>query len=99
MRVIDCIVTSPPYYGLRNYGLAESIWDSKESCEHKWGETIIERVDETGYERNRKGLNKAAENLDGNERHAVNDIPILKRESSFCSVCNAWKGQLGLEPD
>ena len=45
---VDCIVTSPPYYGLRNYGLAESIWDSKESCDHKWGETIIEREDETG---------------------------------------------------
>lgn len=34
---IDCILTSPPYWGLRNYGedVAE-IWGGDEDCEHEW---------------------------------------------------------------
>ena len=35
---------------------------------------------------------------DGNIRTATNSIPTIKRESSFCILCNAWKGQYGLEP-
>ena len=32
---VDCIVTSPPYYGLRNYGKeTESIWDEAKECQH-----------------------------------------------------------------
>ncbi len=33
---VDCIVTSPPYYGLRNYGEETiQIFDDKD-CKHKW---------------------------------------------------------------
>lgn len=32
---VDCIITSPPYYGLRDYGKeTESIWDENQECEH-----------------------------------------------------------------
>ena len=31
---IDCIVTSPPYYGLRSYKGAETVWDGDENCQH-----------------------------------------------------------------
>lgn len=111
---IDCIITSPPYYGLRAYPNSETIWDVPyldaenkviacsavmETGQHQWGDTITERTDETGWERNRKGLNKAAEITDGNPRQATTDNPAVKRESNFCVKCNAWKGQLGLEPD
>ena len=37
---IDCIITSSPYYGLRNYGASEIIWDETVKCEHQWGKTI-----------------------------------------------------------
>jgi DNA modification methylase len=33
---IDCIVTSPPYWGLRDYGLPSLVWDGEPSCEHRW---------------------------------------------------------------
>lgn len=33
---IDCIITSPPYYGCREYSGAEAIWDGKEDCQHSW---------------------------------------------------------------
>ena len=57
---IDCIVTSPPYYGLRVYEQAETIWDEKFECKHEW----------------------------------IANSNFSKR----CIKCDAWFGQLGLEP-
>ena len=37
---IDCIVTSPPYYGLRSYKGAETIWGGSPRCEHEWTEYV-----------------------------------------------------------
>ena len=71
---VDMIMTSPPYYSMRKYSGDDLIWDAKEGCQHEWEEVITERVDETGFERNRRGLNRAAEMIDGNPRtgfHAV----------------------------
>jgi len=32
---IDCIITSPPYWSLRDYGIESSVWDGDPTCEHK----------------------------------------------------------------
>jgi len=96
---VNCIITSPPYYGLRSYKGADTIWDGNPKCEHEWSINISERVDYTGFERNRSGLNKMAEKIDGHERHATTDIPPIDKNSVYCSKCGAWKGQLGLEPN
>jgi len=38
---IDCIVTSPPYWGLRKYpDSANVIWDGDPNCQHKWEEQV-----------------------------------------------------------
>jgi len=35
---VDLIVTSPPYWGLRDYGEETiAIWDGDAECEHEWG--------------------------------------------------------------
>ena len=97
---VDCIITSPPYWGLRFYGeQTKTIWGGDPNCQHEWGEVIAERVDETGFERNRRGLNKSAEEHDGNPRYATTNNPPVKKEHQFCKKCGAWYGQLGLEPD
>lgn len=98
----NCIITSPPYWSLRKYDIPDLIWDGDSLVcpignRHEWVE-VKERVDETGFERNRKGLNKAAEMCDGNPRVATTDIPVIRKESQFCLYCSAWRGQLGLEP-
>ena len=37
---IDCIITSPPYWGLRDYGKENNrIWDGDPTCEHEFGQT------------------------------------------------------------
>ncbi len=36
---IQCVVTSPPYWGLRKYaGEQELVWGGLEDCEHEWGD-------------------------------------------------------------
>ena len=35
---IDCVVTSPPYWGLRDYGLTPVVWDGDPDCPHQWNE-------------------------------------------------------------
>jgi len=33
---VQCIVTSPPYWGLRDYGLPPTVWGGIKVCEHRW---------------------------------------------------------------
>ena len=84
---VHCVVTSPPYYGLRAYGTEPQVWDElEELCEHKW---VPSRAAPT----------KLA--MEGNTDIAK--VPKLAREGKApngftCPYCNAWKGELGLEP-
>ncbi|HDH45059.1 MAG TPA: site-specific DNA-methyltransferase [Thermococcus sp.] len=36
---VDCVLFSPPYYGLREYG-AKTIWGGKKDCKHRWIATL-----------------------------------------------------------
>lgn len=85
---INCIVTSPPYWGLRDYGLEPIIWDARDGCEHEWGieKTII------------TGRHDGDNNRDN--RH-IGDVRVSEQKASqgqFCLHCGAWLGSLGLEP-
>ena len=33
---VDCAVTSPPYWGLRDYGLPPQVWGGQTGCGHNW---------------------------------------------------------------
>jgi len=33
---VHCVVTSPPYWGLRDYKLEPQVWDGDPACSHKW---------------------------------------------------------------
>lgn len=91
---VDCIVSSPPYWGLRNYGKeTEAIWDAKEACKHEWNEQ------HTGLQHeNRNNLKGTQE-----EVHLATGTAFIKKYdrqlAGMCSLCGAWKGQLGMEPD
>ncbi len=39
----DCIITSPPYYGMRIYSGAETVWGGDSHCEHEWREYVTIR--------------------------------------------------------
>ena len=81
---VDCIITSPPYYGLRSYKGAETIWGGDPNCEHEF--TI-------DWHKPRGGGDPVETTSVGNNRK----IPNFEYDSVSCKKCGAWKGQLGLE--
>jgi len=85
-ETIDCIVTSPPYYGLRSYGTEPQIWGGKEDCQHEF-------TKET-----KKGITGGPCVLDGAGKNMTEARYIPDTKYGFCIHCNAWKGELGLEP-
>ena len=130
---IQCVVTSPPYWGLRDYSRCECnseyqrrgeehplpekqggtilqreadpdcpkchgtgkddslnvVW-GKEDCEHRWGEEI------ENPHRNRR--TSVGGHLGADKEGGGRTTAREQTAGSFCSLCPAWRGQLGLEP-
>lgn len=84
---VDCCVTSPPYWGLRDYKVEPLIWDAVEGCEHDW--SVVPGKSQTSISQ--------SSNLVGGQFRGDKDISFCTT-SAFCSKCGAWRGQLGLEP-
>lgn len=92
---VQCVVTSPPFWGLRSYaGEQELTWPryifeaGKDPvvCEHEWVE--YERPSGGGHVGNKAhvGATKA-----GVQR-------IFGYRANTCSLCGSWRGAFGLEP-
>jgi len=82
---VHCVVSSPPYFGLRDYGVEPAIWDGNPNCDHVW-------LDAT-YVRNTDKTAGAKQNT--NSGAVGRDEPVV---NGFCSLCGAWRGCFGLEP-
>jgi DNA modification methylase len=96
-QCVQCVVTSPPYWGLRDYGLESSVWGGESECEHEWGDAI--QVNATNH------TDKRRWNHTRNGRDE--EQPIEKRvawlrtivdQGNVCVRCGSWRGKLGLEP-
>lgn len=86
-EITQMCMTSPPYWGLRNYaGGANIVWGDNH-CEHEWGAGIL-RVD--------RGVAKGKTALVGNQLREISGVSTP--QGNFCLKCNVWRGQLGLEP-
>lgn len=87
---VHCIVTSPPYWGLRDYRLPPLIWGGDADCEHKWPADSI---------RDLRGTVGSASTLQstGQQRPECNDGAQSINHGSVCVGCGAWRGSLGLE--
>lgn len=81
---VHCVVTSPPYYGLRDYGLEPQVWGG-DACGHEWG------GEGKSEQRLRNGI--------GSDTAKVAFAETLHPSTgAFCRLCGAWRGSLGLEP-
>ncbi len=92
---VNCCVTSPPYWGLRDYGTSE--WEGgDENCKHIDDDALNERL------RQKKSMIACGERIDGSTRTRVHDEQIGKtvKYKDFCRKCGATRidKQLGLEP-
>lgn len=88
---VHCVVTSPPYWGLRAYGTTPQVWQNgHEPCqEHQWGKVSIPpKHSDNGV---------TGSTLQGGKttQAQAQRQPI---EMATCAVCGAWRGELGLEP-
>jgi len=85
---INLVVTSPPYWGLRDYGGDSQIWGGDPNCEHELGDMLPSRREKSGEH----GPNSTIGAKEPQNAVSSSD------SGNFCIKCGAWKGQLGLEP-
>jgi DNA modification methylase len=94
---VQCCVTSPPYWGLRDYGVPPLVWGGDLECEHEWGEAVaVNATNHTdkrrwNHARNGRGEDQPVEKRPGWKRQTIT-------QGQFCQLCGAWCGALGLEP-
>lgn len=88
---VHCVVTSPPYWGLRDYNVPSSVWGGDPKCVHEWGDNLPgdKRRGQRGYSSVLTDRAVAAEQVSGRQAD----------KGQFCQHCGAWYGMLGLEPD
>lgn len=83
---VHCVVTSPPYWGLRDYKIEPVLWGGQEGCEHEWIQ----------------GLPAPTKNAMQGSTETIKHPPIVGtgkgQAGQFCLKCNARLGSLGLEP-
>ena len=82
---IQTVVTSPPYYGLRDYGDIDTVWGGVDDCNHNWGDSV-------------PGLNRGGSGTPTDKNNRCENHGRDTERSCICQKCGAWEGQLGLEP-
>ena len=95
---VHMVVTSPPYWGLRDYGLEPVIWrkpgaDPRVGCPHDWGEMQGQITTQWA-----DGVGNKGDTLGNAEIRKERRISKEPSQGQFCLKCNAWRGSLGLEP-
>jgi DNA modification methylase len=87
--IARCCVTSPPYWGLRDYGIPPTVWGGDPSHVHEWQEKIPGD--------RRKGQRGATSALADRKVAAEQVAARTVSRGQFCA-CGAWLGCFGLEP-
>ncbi len=90
-KSVHMVVTSPPYYGLRDYKIEPSIWGGDSKCRHQW------KSSEKNFTRNAQKTDTKHADRGGNPYANRTEFDVSTGE--FCTKCNAWRGTFGLEPD
>jgi DNA modification methylase len=92
---IQMCVTSPPYWGLRDYGIAPSTWGGDPACDHDFALSSLPT--EKGKGNWAQGTNGRGELQPGGVDAKREPLRAVA-ERGFCTRCGAWRGCLGLEP-
>jgi DNA modification methylase len=92
---VHCVVTSPPYYGLRSYGTEPQVWGGDPGCAHDFeSETITSEIGKGNWAQGTNGRGELQPGGVDAKREPVRTTA----ERGFCRHCGAWRGDLGLEP-
>lgn len=88
---VHCCVTSPPYWGLRDYSTDPTVWDADPACEHEWKNEPY-YTESTAAKAGRENFSEPG------EANAARLKAGRWRDNCRCDKCGAWLGSLGLEP-
>jgi DNA modification methylase len=91
---IHCCVTSPPYFGLRDYKIDPTVWGGAAPCAHVWGRELPGKTSSPQMGLAYTGNGAPETRL---PRLAAAQ-EMTTTGGNFCTSCGAWRGQLGLEP-
>lgn len=88
---VQCVVTSPPYFGQRDYRVPATVWGGEAGHDHEWREArwYVNGGAATG-------ANGGA--YSGSGRANARRIKEGRWRSAGECPCGAWRGALGLEP-
>ena len=90
-KVFQVCITSTPYWGLRKYlGDMVQVFGGVAGCEHEWGD---EQLMTTGRNDGGRDIGGRGGNYQDAGPHKTE-----ASQGSFCRLCGAWRGELGLEP-
>ena len=93
---VHCCITSPPYWGLRDYGVSVQVWGGNREHDHLWGPLVlVNATNHTDKRRWNHGRNGRGEQQPKAKRPGWERREIA--QGNFCK-CGAWRGSLGLEP-
>ena len=81
---VHCVVTSPPYWGLRDYGTEPQVWGGDPDCAHDWDGFV------------RAGMSGGPS--DKQDSNAGSKVKQQQQQQQQCKKCAAWMGNFGLEP-
>lgn len=95
---VQCVVTSPPYWGLRKYeGKQEYVWGGTLGCVHDWSSNGRRREKP---DRGTVGKDANGSGVFGGPRtqpaKVARGIPVPFGDT--CNICGAWRGGFGQEP-
>ena len=88
---VHCVICSPPYWGLRDYGLPPQVWDGNPACGHEW-------KTERWYTEQSASSSSGEAFSEAGGANAARLKKARWRTADTCSRCSAWRGSLGLEP-
>ena len=83
---VSMVMTSPPYWGLRNYGDHRVLWGGNKECDHEWIEYVVKGI--SGGTKSPKVHTKGKENFQITGEGKVGE----------CVKCGCMCCELGREP-
>lgn len=100
---VHMVVTSPPYWSLRDYGILPTVWGGDPACAHVFKEESLTTEVNGGnwaQAENGDGLRSGCPQtrFRGDTRESKTTTTTTTTTRATCQSCGAWRGVLGLEP-
>lgn len=95
---VQCVVTSPPYWGQRSYGTEPQIWGGDSAHIHQWSTTPPRRHRSSDDQGQNSAYKRERLEYNNHSNAQVGSPENYEAQGGEICDCGAWRGELGLEP-